>query len=236
MSRENKLKITQEHLIGLSTSLLKEFEEMLKQCHPYEIKGIFHSEMLMMCAIITYLMPEQVIESGRARGQSTEVLGRWTESRGIKFHSIESNTMREDFDIANERMKGIDATLHIGDAFEWMPKLIGTKRTICLIDGPKGANMWKLFNHIRIIPSVMGIAMHDAYDGGTIRNRLENEYKDDYLISDDPEFVKQFKHLDDECWKVHPFGPYQTGSYINNVTTNIMPCKSYAGTLSFVQA
>lgn len=228
--------LTQSDLIGLGIQLLPEYREIMKQSHPYELKGIFHSELLMLCSIITYLMPEQVIESGRARGQSTEIIGRWTESRQIKFHSIESNSMREDYDVALKRLEGIDVALHLGDAFEWMPKLIGSKTTICLIDGPKGANMWKLFKQVSKIPNVIGVAMHDAYWESTIRNNLEREYKGKYLISDDPEFVKEFKELDEECWRVHPFRPFESGSYINGVITNSMPCKSYAGTLAFVGA
>ena len=227
--------MNQKELNGIAKSILPEYTEILKSCYPYQVKGVFHSEMLMFCAIITKLMPEQVIESGRARGQSTEIIGRWTESRRIQFHSIESNTMREDFDIANKRMRGIECNLITGDGMELMPKLVKNTKTLCLIDGPKGSNMWKLFQMMITMPTVQGVAMHDSYDGGTIRNNLQKAYRGKYLISDDEEFVKAFKYLDEECWAVHPFEPYQTGSFIGGVTTNIAPCKSYSGTLSFVE-
>jgi len=225
--------LKQNELIPLAESILPEFTEILKQSHPYEIKGIFHSEMLMFCSIMTKYMPEQIIESGRARGQSTEIIARWSANHKINFHSIESNKSNIDCDIAEARLKGLPVNLHYGDSFEIIPYLINNKKTLCLIDGPKGSGMWKLFSIMFPIKSVCGIAMHDSYDGSTVRNNLENQFMGKYIISDNETFVNKFKYLDKECWEINPWGPYEMGSYIKGTVLNLHKSKSYAGTLSF---
>ena len=92
---------------------------------PYEIKGIFFSELLMVMAIINKLQPNYIIESGRARGQSTLVLARMMKLFDYcEFHSVESNKSNEDADIAEARLKEEAVNLHYGDSFEVIPKLI----------------------------------------------------------------------------------------------------------------
>jgi len=55
----------------------------------YEERGILHSEMLAVCSVIENLGVDIVLESGRCRGQSTEVLAKYFLSTKIKIVSVE---------------------------------------------------------------------------------------------------------------------------------------------------
>lgn len=222
--------MNQKELNLIAKEYLPHYKLLMDYFHPYTIKGIFHSEMLMFITLIGELKPKQVIESGRANGQSTEIITRYYPN--LEFHSIESS--RNDAELAESRLKGLNVDLIYGDSFQMMPSLIQGKKTLILIDGPKGSGMWKLFQLMYSMPDVIGVAMHDSYDGTTQRMNLEKQYKGKYLISDNEDFVEAFKHIDDECWRVNPWGPYEMGSYRQGQVYDLHPCKSYSGTLSFV--
>lgn len=118
----------QKDLIEAAENILSDYKRYKKDSHPYEIKGIFHSELLMFCAISEIIKPELIIESGRARGQSTELIARYAVDKGIRFESIESNKINGDSDIAEARLKGLPVVLHYGDSFEIMPFQVGEKK------------------------------------------------------------------------------------------------------------
>lgn len=229
--------MNQKELNLAADGLVDEYQSYMMRSNPYQIKGIFHSELLMFITLAKHFGIKNIIESGRARGQSTEMIGRFAYKNDILFHSIESNNRGEDCEIAEARLKniGISVRLHYGDSFKIMPPLIANKKTLILIDGPKGSGMIKLCQDVLNYPDVIGVCLHDSYWEGSTRAWLEKTQRGKYLISDDPEFVSKFKHLDDDCWLVNPFPPYQMGSYIKGEVKNLHPSRSYSGTLSFIQ-
>lgn len=224
----------QKDLIEAAENILIDYERYKRDSHPYEIKGIFHSELLMFCAIAEIIKPELIIESGRARGQSTEIIARYAADKEIRFESIESNKINGDSDIAEERLRLLPGILHYGDSFEIMPFLVKDKKSLILIDGPKGSGMWKLFEIMYSIPNVAGVFTHDSGKGTSMRKNLDSKYPGKYIVSDDKEFVNRFSFLDEECWEVNPWGPYEHGSYIQGKVSNLGKAESYSGTLAFV--
>ena len=226
--------MNQKDLIEAAENILSDYERYKRDSHSYEIKGIFYSELLMFCAIAEIIKPELIIESGRARGQSTELIARYAADKGIEFHSIESNKSNGDSDIAEERLTELPVILHYGDSFEIMPFLVKDKKTLILIDGPKGSGMWKLLEIMYSIPNVAGVFTHDSGKGTSVRKNLDNKYPGKYIASDEKEFVKRFSFLDEECWAVNPWGPYEHGSYIQGKVLNLEKSESYSGTLAFV--
>lgn len=215
--------MTQNQLNVLAEKYLNEYVEISKSSSPYEIKGIFHSELLMAITIIGEYHPEQVIESGRARGQSTEIIARYCGRRNIEFHSVEINKESEDVIIAEKRLEELPVKLHYGDSFELIPKLIGDKKTFVLIDGPKGKKMWELSETVLNFPNVLGTLLHDTPQGTWIRDMIKK--RGPHITSDNSEYVKRFRHLDKICWRVNPWGPYMR---------NNKKGKSYGPTLSFI--
>ena len=228
--------IKQEDLNHLAIKYIPEFIKYSNDSKPYQIKGIFNSELLMIITIAKELNIEQIIESGRARGQSTEIIGRFAIDNNIEFKSIESHNGGDDAEYAEERMKRMPGIkLLYGDSFDLMPKLIEDKKTLILIDGPKGSNMWKLFNIMNRIPGVAGIFLHDTYKNHSNRKNLQREYPGKFITTDDPVYVKNYSFLDYDCWKFNPWGPYEMGSYISGRVSNLHKCESYSATLSFVE-
>lgn len=223
--------MTQKQFNQACRKYLFEYKDIMRHSHPYEIKGIFHSELLMICTLLGELGAEKLIESGRARGQSTEILGRYCLRNGIEFDSIEISEKDKEF--AEEKCKGLRVNLLYGDSFELMPKLV-KGRTLILIDGPKSAGMWKLFQQMKGIEGVLGVAMHDCHWESSNRKNLERECKP-YLSSDDLNFVTLFQHLDEECWKVNPWGAYQHGSYISGEVRDVHSSMSYSATICFAE-
>jgi len=195
---------------------VRDYERAMVNSSPYEYKGMMHSEILMICTLAIELGVEQIIESGRARGQSTELIARFIDGRSIEFHSIDCNE-NEDSVIAEKRLTGLPVKLHYAESFELFPLLINKKKTLAVIDGPKGARMWKLGGYLLEHPYIKGVCFHDCYKGSPMRKIVD---KHNPLLSDDVDYVKRYKHLDNECWAGAGFKPYEYGSY--------------AGTLAFI--
>lgn len=107
---------------------------------PYEHRGIPHSEMALIIETCRDLGVQAVIESGRARGQSTYMLAKYLPH--VHVHSIEMRGGDDQaFGIARvQNMPNV--TLYWGDGREGLPTLarqLSDKRVAVLCDGPKGA-------------------------------------------------------------------------------------------------
>lgn len=221
-------------LITMSRFMIKDFEKWINNSHEYTIKGIFNSELLFFAAAASLMEVSHIIESGRAAGHSTEIISRFAEDKNVLFDSIESNKTNADADIAEKRLLGCHVNLIYGDSFEVVPGLLTNKKTAVLIDGPKGANMWRLFEKLYTYDSVQGIFLHDSHRGSYIRHQLDKYFRNKYLSSDAIDFVSEFRYLDDPCWKVHPWHAYETGSYIQGEVRHVEKMQSYSETLSFI--
>lgn len=212
---------------------VQEYEKIKAESSVFEPKGIFHSELLMAFTIARELGVEKIIESGRARGQSTELIARICKIHGIEFHSIEYDRSSPDVEVAEKRLAPFSdvCTLHYGDGFEVMPTLLDEKPTLIIIDGPKGVWAQKLGLLMLKNESVKAVAFHDTHrDAEDARPRLERYLGKNLLVSDDYEFVERYSYLDDECWSItnnfaKGYGPYKRPGRI---------MRSYAGTLSCV--
>jgi hypothetical protein len=108
---------------------------------PYEPRGILHSEMALIIHTCRAYGVEVVIESGRARGQSTYMLATYLPDTEI--HSVELRGSADE-EFACERLKDFaNVALYSGDGRGSLPLLAaseaGGRRTAILCDGPKGA-------------------------------------------------------------------------------------------------
>lgn len=212
--------MTPSEILRAADSIFLEFQDILQQCSDYELKGIFHSEMLALCALIKALNAGHVIESGRARGQSTEIIARFVERRNIAFHSIEFDPTSVDVPLAARRLAPVidQVSLVFGDAHKVLPGLLAERPTVVLIDGPKGAGALQLATAALRSESVRAVCMHDVHkDAQPHRGWLEDTFPHTWF-SDDPAFVDRFSFIDEDCWRTQRTGsetkhwyPYRRG-------------------------
>jgi hypothetical protein len=173
-------------LFDACSQLLPSYVRVVEECSPYERKGIFFSELLLATALIGRLDIRHVIESGRGRGQSTEILGRFCGERGIAFDSIELVEHSGDAKVAEARLAQLKGAvnLHYGDAFELLPRLRDARPTLILIDGPKGPLQERLCIQSLRDPAVRAVLLHDTGRGKQIRRRLERFFPGACFYSD----------------------------------------------------
>ncbi len=167
----------------------------------YEAKGILFSEMLFASAILDDLKPRRIIESGRARGQSTHLLASCFPD--LPIVSIEYDASSPDVGIAAARLAPFaNVELLFGDATRMLPQMLRPGDAV-FIDGPKGARALRLA--LRLLATGMPVAVfvHDCPLGSFERDFLAARFGR-ALFGDDDEFVRSFRHLDRRCMEVDP--------------------------------
>lgn len=174
----------------------QDFAEQIKGV-PYEEKGVFFSEMLFVLAAAGRGYKGLVLESGRARGQSTFVLG--TVFPQAKIVSIEFDSHSPDVPIAAERLKPFDnVELLFGDSRKLLFDRL-EPGAVVVIDGPKGFRALRLSLQLLRTGKVKVVFIHDVYKGIPTRAFLDR-YVPSTIYSDQTDFVERFKHLDACCW------------------------------------
>lgn len=160
---------------------------------PYERKGILNSEMFFLWLCASPFKPKRILESGRARGQSTLVLSRVFPDAEIL--SIEFDRNSPDVPVAAERLKDCGNVQQLfGDATKLLPEMV-RPGDIVLIDGPKG------FRGLRLALKLLGsempalVLMHDTLAGSAERHFLERHLPNT-LYSDLPPLASQTHVLD----------------------------------------
>lgn len=141
--------------------MLAMFHEQIAS-EPYEHRGIPHSEMALIIETCRAMGIDAVIESGRARAQSTYMLAKYLPHAHI--HSVE---MRggEDQTFGVERVKNMpNVTLYYGDGRKGLPALahqLAGQRVAVLCDGPKGAAAVEVIKTCFEFPHVLVGFVHD---------------------------------------------------------------------------
>jgi predicted O-methyltransferase YrrM len=160
---------------------------------PVEKRGVAHTEMFFVYALSAPLAPRQILESGRARGQSTLVLSRcFPESRIV---SVEMDESSPDAKFALERLSPLrNVKLLFGDARLVLPASM-QPGDVVLIDGPKEFRALKLALNLLRTGKPSLVFIHDFYAGSAERRFLER-HMPDAIFSDAPEFLRAFAWLD----------------------------------------
>ena len=205
-------------VIDICSQIYDRFAEVASEVR-YQAKGVFHSEMLLACALADYFDVPHIFESGRARGRSTYLLSRYfTSSSGCQITSIEYEKYTQDAIIAEERLRGrANVNLLFGDSTTLLPSLCTEEECIVLIDGPKGRSAVTLAARLLRFPTVRAVFVHDLHAVAAGREMVERIFPDENtFFTDDEQYVETFRDLDDTCWedlKQHPetaegWGPY----------------------------
>lgn len=178
---------------------------------PYEIRGVFTSEALLIVSMAKLLNVNLLIESGRARGYSTKIISDFFKNQAnFKIISIDFDKNSADAKYSEENLSDYkNLKLVYGDANKILTKEI-TEECVIFIDGPKGDEAILLASEILKNPLVKAIMVHDLHKNTFHRNIFEIVFNHTFF-SDDKEYVEKFSYLDKSCWdtlKNHDESPY----------------------------
>ena len=168
---------------------------------PYEPRGIIHSEIALVLHLAHVLHIETIIESGRARGQSTYILGKYLP--WVDVHSIELRTSLPDEEFAKERLANLkNVKLYEDDGSILIPTLarMMPRRTAILMDGPKGEAAVKVLEQCFKLPHVWVGFIHDMrkLDNGepSPHRAIAAERLPNHKFTDDPAYVAGTSWMD----------------------------------------
>lgn len=179
---------------------LAEFRDLIGGL-PYERKGILFSEMYFLWLLASSVKPRRILESGRARGQSTVILSHCFPDAEII--SVEFDRNSPDVAVAAERLKGRDNVRQLfGDATRMLPAL-AQSGDVALIDGPKGYRGLRLALRLLGTGKLSMVFVHDTCVGSQERRYLSRRMPE-ALYSDLPAFAEVACNLDSGAWDELP--------------------------------
>lgn len=213
-----------ENIIKICNDILEDYVFKMPE---YELRGILNSEMLLICGVINATKPDFILESGLARGHSTEILARNFPEIPIQTLEYKSD---EDTEYAKKKLEIYDnVQINMMDAFKFPIKEFRNdpKKFIAIIDGPKGKDAIKLAQEWFLEPGCLGVFMHDFHSNAPERAELEEAFPW-VMYSDDESFVSEFKYLDEPCWS--KMDKTQMAPYLRHGK----PMTSYGSTLAVI--
>jgi len=197
---------------------------------PYERKGILFSEMFFFWLCSRTVRPRRILESGRARGQSTLVLSRCFPEAEIL--SVESDRNSQDVVAAAERLKGCANVRQLfGDATRLLPQM-ARPGDGALIDGPKGYRGLRLALGLLAGGKTSLVFMHDTTAGSEERRYLDKRMPEAFY-SDLPAFAALAHGLDqsveDDLPEAHRWTPAGAPSGGYGYSLACLPAQSGRG-------
>ena len=159
----------------------------------HESKGIRRSELFFFYASVAALEPRRIVESGRARAQSTLVLAKLFPQTSVV--SLESDASSPDTKIAAERLRDCaNVECLFGDSLLLLPNLVEAGDVV-LIDGPKDFRALKLAFRLLRGGKPAAVFVHDLWLGSPAR-RFVDYHLPSTILSDDPAWVQPYASLD----------------------------------------
>ena len=168
----NEAAAKRESLLKAAELLLPRYREATGGLS-HEPKGIRRSEMFFFYASVAALNPARIVESGRARAQSTLVLARLFP--GALIVSLESNASSPDVAIASERLREHpNFECLFGDSLRLLPELV-EPGDVVLIDGPKDFRALKLAFRLLKSGKPAVVFVHDLWLGSPARRFVDRD-------------------------------------------------------------
>jgi hypothetical protein len=168
---------------------------------PYERKGILFSEMYFFWLCARSVEPRRILESGRARGQSTLILSHCFPAAEIL--SVEYDRNSPDVAVAAERLRGRGNVQQLfGDATQLLPQM-AQPGDVALIDGPKGYRGLRLALRLLADGKTPLVFVHDTAAGSQERRYLSCTMAE-AIYSDLPSFAAVAHDLDQGAWDELP--------------------------------
>jgi hypothetical protein len=184
--------LTLSKLMVQAESLVNDYDRRTANL-THEKKGIRRSEMFFLYAAVAGLKPTRILESGRARAQSTLVLGLCFPNARIT--SIERDENSPDIPFALERLGSLgNIECIFGDSRVLLPEML-QPGDIVLIDGPKEFRALKLAFKLLRTGRPRAVFIRDLTQGKHERAFLDRRVPRAFF-SDQPEFVRRYSYLD----------------------------------------
>ena len=187
--------VTKSAVAESADALLPEYHEIISKI-PSEagFGGIWESEMFLFYAAVKPFAPQQILESGRARGKSTLILARcFPESRIV---SVEYDRESENAPAAEAKLKNeSNIDLLYGDSREILPQRLQNGDAV-LIDGPKDFRAIKLTLDLLRTGKPCAVFAHDFPPNSPQRRFVARNFRSAFF-GDDPLFAR-FQTLDNE--------------------------------------
>jgi hypothetical protein len=159
----------------------------------HENKGIRRSELFFFYALVAPKNPPRIVESGRARAQSTLVLSRLFAQSAIV--SLESEVASPDVAVAAERLRECEnVDCRFGDSLLLLPEMV-EPGDVLLIDGPKDFRALKLAFRLLASGKPSAVFVHDLWLRSPARTFVDRNLPF-ALLSDDPRWVERYARLD----------------------------------------
>lgn len=156
-------------------------------------RGVHVSEVFFIRAAVGDHRPRQIVESGRALGQSTWLLSRVFPETPIL--SVELHPEHADAEAALKRLAPVaNVSCLFGDSRVLLPEL-ALPGDVVVIDGPKNLRALKLAQRVLERKRVAMVFIHDCQRGTGIRRLLERSCPWAFY-SDEPSFLTRYNHLD----------------------------------------
>ncbi len=176
----------------------------------HEPKGIRRSEMFFFFASVASFQPARIVESGRARAQSTLVLAKLFPETTIV--SLESDAASPDVAIAAERLRDYpNVECRFGDSLALLPELV-QPGDVVLIDGPKDFRALKLAFRLLRNQQPAVVFVHDLWLGSPAREFVDRALRS-ALLSDEPAWVQRYASLDSQLPVPPAAGPEMRRAY-----------------------
>lgn len=183
-----------------AAATLAEFQALMAGI-PYERKGILFSEMFFFWLCARDVKPRRILESGRARGQSTLILSHCFPDAEIV--SVEYDRNSPDVAVAAERLQGRGNVRQLfGDATRLLPEM-AQDGDVALIDGPKGYRGLRLALNLLASGRLPLVFVHDTARGAPERDFLDRRMPE-AAYSDRPDFADVAHGLDQGAWDELP--------------------------------
>ena len=187
---------------------------------PYEYRGILHSEMAVILMACREHGIEYVIESGRARAQSTYILAKYLP--GVAILSIDARPEHPDTVDGVKRVEGFaNVCLFSGDGAILAPalcqKVTAPRPTAVLRDGPKGLPALEVMRRCFKHPHVKLDFVHDMRrldHGQPSIFRLAAEHFPIARFTDEPSVREELGWMDEKILAAGgPVGPAHEQEY-----------------------
>ena len=193
-----------EEVLRHASRLRDRYERTVKNV-PYEAMGVQNSEVLFLLAALGDHIPTQVLESGRARGQSTLLLGLCFPD--VPVRSVEFDRDSPNEEVAARRLADLpDVELLFGDSREILRRIL-KPGDVVVIDGPKGWRAIKLALRLLATGHPAFVFMHDCSEHSEERRFFERHLPA-AIYSDHPDWISAHGDLDPLRYRSGSFGTY----------------------------
>jgi hypothetical protein len=222
--------------------LEKEIVSMITDLQ-YEDRGIYNSELVLICSLLKMCEIKNVLESGRARGHSTYVLSEYFSKQvNSKIVSVDYER-NSDTDYSEQRLSAYTNTiLKYGHANVLFKEIIRTEipenlNYAVLLDGPKSLNA--IYLAARMIrskhcPSIIFIHDMRRYEGGvkpSFHRFLCQTIFDRAFFSDDFGISTEVIAADQSVFTQRGGSPHKA---YQPYVKNFLPTGSYGPTLAII--